>query len=208
MLLTRPPLTPKGPLDLHVLSLPPAFALSQDQTLKLKELIIADHKSSTEAHRDAVSSKPGAPKRRPEPASHLTPQKSSPKARPPEPQGQTPPTLPSLKFKPVKEQDRDPRRKTRKTPRRTGPAGYQGTNPRQSACPPWQTVVPTAPRRIPSQRWRAFRAPGDPCQPRRQTRQKHRQSDKTRQAKHKANTPTDAKHRQSKLTPDRPPAIR
>ena len=36
MLLTRLPLTPKGPLDLHVLSLPPAFVLSQDQTLKLK----------------------------------------------------------------------------------------------------------------------------------------------------------------------------
>ena len=35
-LLTRPPLTPKGPLDLHVLGLPPAFILSQDQTLKLK----------------------------------------------------------------------------------------------------------------------------------------------------------------------------
>src|SRR6476660_2403171 len=38
-LLTRPPLTPKGPLDLHVLSLPPAFALSQDQTLTLKRKI-------------------------------------------------------------------------------------------------------------------------------------------------------------------------
>ncbi len=36
MLLTRPPLTPKGALDLHVLGLPPAFVLSQDQTLKLK----------------------------------------------------------------------------------------------------------------------------------------------------------------------------
>ena len=35
-LLTRPPLSPKGSLDLHVLSLPPAFVLSQDQTLKLK----------------------------------------------------------------------------------------------------------------------------------------------------------------------------
>ena len=34
MLLTRPPLTPKGPLDLHVLGTPPAFVLSQDQTLK------------------------------------------------------------------------------------------------------------------------------------------------------------------------------
>ena len=37
-LLTRPPLvsTPKGllPFDLHVLSMPPAFNLSQDQTLK------------------------------------------------------------------------------------------------------------------------------------------------------------------------------
>ena len=35
-LLTRPPLDPKIPLDLHVLGLPPAFVLSQDQTLKLK----------------------------------------------------------------------------------------------------------------------------------------------------------------------------
>ena len=37
-LLTRPPLTPKGALDLHVLGLPPAFVLSQDQTLKLKSI--------------------------------------------------------------------------------------------------------------------------------------------------------------------------
>ena len=35
MFLTRPPLIPKDPFDLHVLGLPPAFALSQDQTLKL-----------------------------------------------------------------------------------------------------------------------------------------------------------------------------
>ena len=34
-LLTRLPLPPKRALDLHVLSLPPAFVLSQDQTLKL-----------------------------------------------------------------------------------------------------------------------------------------------------------------------------
>ena len=34
MLLTRLPLAPKCPFDLHVLSLPPAFALSQDQTLR------------------------------------------------------------------------------------------------------------------------------------------------------------------------------
>ena len=32
-LLTRPPLSPKAPFDLHVLSIPPAFVLSQDQTL-------------------------------------------------------------------------------------------------------------------------------------------------------------------------------
>ncbi len=32
-LLTRPPLSPKRPFDLHVLSIPPAFILSQDQTL-------------------------------------------------------------------------------------------------------------------------------------------------------------------------------
>ena len=40
-LLTRPPLTiPKNsPFDLHVLSTPPAFILSQDQTLMLKCLI-------------------------------------------------------------------------------------------------------------------------------------------------------------------------
>ena len=42
MLLTRPPLTerrassPFGPLDLHVLGTPPAFVLSQDQTLQKK----------------------------------------------------------------------------------------------------------------------------------------------------------------------------
>ena len=34
MLLTRSPLDPKAPFDLHVLSPPLAFALSQDQTLQ------------------------------------------------------------------------------------------------------------------------------------------------------------------------------
>ena len=34
MLRTRAPLTPKGSFDLHVLGMPPAFVLSQDQTLK------------------------------------------------------------------------------------------------------------------------------------------------------------------------------
>jgi hypothetical protein len=33
--LTRLPLTPKGAFDLHVLGTPPAFILSQDQTLRL-----------------------------------------------------------------------------------------------------------------------------------------------------------------------------
>ena len=36
MLLTRLPLTPKGSFDLHVLGTPPAFVLSQDQTLHTK----------------------------------------------------------------------------------------------------------------------------------------------------------------------------
>ena len=32
---------PEGALDLHVLGLPPAFVLSQDQTLKLKSILHA-----------------------------------------------------------------------------------------------------------------------------------------------------------------------
>ena len=40
-LLTRPPLGIAPPLDLHVLGLPPAFVLSQDQTLKLKATLAA-----------------------------------------------------------------------------------------------------------------------------------------------------------------------
>jgi hypothetical protein len=49
-LLTRPPLTPKGSLDLHVLGLPPAFVLSQDQTLKLKATYVANLDVRTSAH--------------------------------------------------------------------------------------------------------------------------------------------------------------
>ena len=37
VLLTRSPLNPKISFDLHVLSPPLAFALSQDQTLQLKK---------------------------------------------------------------------------------------------------------------------------------------------------------------------------
>ena len=39
MLLTRPPLDPKSPFDLHVLGTPPAFILSQDQTLQIRLVI-------------------------------------------------------------------------------------------------------------------------------------------------------------------------
>ncbi len=41
MLLTRPPLTPKGAFDLHVLRIPPAFILSQDQTLHVVNEFVA-----------------------------------------------------------------------------------------------------------------------------------------------------------------------
>ena len=40
MLLTRLPLPIARAFDLHVLGLPPAFVLSQDQTLKLKDLML------------------------------------------------------------------------------------------------------------------------------------------------------------------------
>ena len=44
MLLTRLPLRIATAFDLHVLGLPPAFVLSQDQTLKLNEnLVPAGH---------------------------------------------------------------------------------------------------------------------------------------------------------------------
>src|SRR3989339_1147950 len=49
-LLARLPLTPKGPLDLHALSTPPAFILSQDQTLNINiESLVCDwYESHTE----------------------------------------------------------------------------------------------------------------------------------------------------------------
>ena len=53
-LLTRPPLTPKDSLDLHVLSLPPAFVLSQDQTLKLKGRYQPILDVRTSAHRSLL----------------------------------------------------------------------------------------------------------------------------------------------------------
>ncbi len=38
MFRTRAPLNPKVSFDLHVLGLPPAFVLSQDQTLKFESI--------------------------------------------------------------------------------------------------------------------------------------------------------------------------
>ncbi len=41
VLLTRPPLTHAGSLDLHALATPPAFNLSQNQTLQLNFVVIS-----------------------------------------------------------------------------------------------------------------------------------------------------------------------
>ena len=51
MLLTRAPLSPKTSFDLHVLGMPPAFVLSQNQTLKLNSLM-------TEVFREKTKSNP------------------------------------------------------------------------------------------------------------------------------------------------------
>ena len=58
MLLTRLPLSPKGSFDLHVLSLPPAFVLSQDQTLKFDKLT---YSRSTQMHIDEDTHHPILP---------------------------------------------------------------------------------------------------------------------------------------------------
>ena len=53
MFLTRLPLRIATAFDLHVLGLPPAFVLSQDQTLKLYEKIVPTshcHKTSISSH--------------------------------------------------------------------------------------------------------------------------------------------------------------
>jgi hypothetical protein len=60
VLLTRLPLTPKDAFDLHVLSLPPAFVLSQDQTLKFKEFNLDITIESTEPHPSQTVSSPTA----------------------------------------------------------------------------------------------------------------------------------------------------
>ena len=64
MFLTRLPLPIAGSLDLHVLGLPPAFVLSQDQTLKLYEIlsrlvtVIKPASMSDLTNFDAVSTSP------------------------------------------------------------------------------------------------------------------------------------------------------
>ena len=54
MLLTRSPLSPVPKdwfsLDLHVLSAPPAFVLSQDQTLREEMCVIADRSRQATLH--------------------------------------------------------------------------------------------------------------------------------------------------------------
>ena len=47
-LLTRPPLSPKTSFDLHVLSTPPAFILSQDQTLHCDLIHEANRKKTSD----------------------------------------------------------------------------------------------------------------------------------------------------------------
>ena len=47
--------TRKCPLDLHVLSLPPAFALSQDQTLRLRRSIRQTHRNQRKVSRQHAS---------------------------------------------------------------------------------------------------------------------------------------------------------
>jgi hypothetical protein len=55
-LLTRPPLSPgpkpKGPFDLHVLGAPPAFVLSQDQTLSF--ILVPDQSTAKTKHRRPI----------------------------------------------------------------------------------------------------------------------------------------------------------
>ena len=58
-LLTRPPLevSPKAnsPLDLHVLSTPPAFVLSQDQTLAFNPVILTGSYRQDSTHSELLS---------------------------------------------------------------------------------------------------------------------------------------------------------
>ena len=109
-LLTRPPLTPKGPSDLHVLGLPPAFVLSQDQTLKLKPRITYRvsltsnlRTSAPDNVRGQSLSPPGHPKTARKKTAKLTPASSENKplagryAKRPTPKRPNRPHIPSSK---------------------------------------------------------------------------------------------------------------
>ena len=54
VLRTRSPVALAGPRDLHVLSTPPAFVLSQDQTLQWLETLISSPKNAVTLSRDSV----------------------------------------------------------------------------------------------------------------------------------------------------------
>src|SRR3546814_7690213 len=51
---TRAPLSPKASFDLHVLGMPPAFVLSQDQTLKLMSSHQARENQPNNRHQGAT----------------------------------------------------------------------------------------------------------------------------------------------------------
>ena len=55
VLRTRSPVALAGPLDLHVLSTPPAFVLSQDQTLQEFELARSSNRCHHAVANDSVS---------------------------------------------------------------------------------------------------------------------------------------------------------
>ena len=63
------PRLPQGPLDLHVLSTPPAFVLSQDQTLQwivrmaLRTAVTLSHDSASESLEYVQSNSPRSPER-------------------------------------------------------------------------------------------------------------------------------------------------
>ena len=93
-LLTRAPLnaTPKddAPFDLHVLGAPPAFVLSQDQTLSLVPRPRKEPKGGTGSRPYGITCQ-GRPTRAPAIARPPTPQRDSSKATGPEP---APPPVP------------------------------------------------------------------------------------------------------------------
>ena len=143
---------------MHVLSLPPAFALSQDQTLTLKRLIwpitcilrrsltSTKHPTLHSAKHPSVSSE----RRTTDRHKSLTP---DPKAWP---QGQTPPASPFLNSNLSKSGFGHP-----KPAPATDRPGWRPRDP----CSTGGTVIPDRLFSGPPQRWRASRARRSSCQP-------------------------------------------